>query len=98
MRGEEHLIPVVMRLRAAAPQAWDEFVKVMDLLATVKAAELVKAPTETVHQVQGQARAFDDIASMLREAPMKAQKAEEVRHGKRATNQSGPYDPTAAGH
>lgn len=98
MRGEEDLIRVVMRLRAASPQAWDDFVKVMGMLAAVKAAELVKAPTETVHQVQGQARAFDDIASMLREAPMKAQKAEEVRHGKRATDQSGPYHPATAGN
>jgi hypothetical protein len=98
MRGEEQLIPVVMRLRAAAPYAWDEFVKAMVMLAAVKAAELVKAPTETVHQVQGQARAFDDIANMLREAPMKAQKAEEQRHGKRATGQSGPSYTDTAGH
>jgi adenine-specific DNA methylase len=98
MRGEEELIPAVMRLRAAAPQAWEEFVLVIRRLAAIKAAELVRAPTETIHQMQGQARAFEDIAQMLVEAPRKAQRGEELRDGKRAAAQSGPPNPITSGH
>jgi hypothetical protein len=90
MRGEEELISVVMRLRAAAPQAWDDFIDAMKGLYGVKAAELVRAPTESVHQMQGQARAFEDIVEMLTDAPKKAAKAEEIRRGRSATRpQSG---------
>ena len=89
MRGEEALIDAVMRMRAAAPQSWDEFVGVMGQLSAIKAAELVKAPAE-VQQMQGQARAFADIVEMLTDAPKKAAKAEEIRRGRTATrSQSG---------
>lgn len=91
MRGEDELIPAVMRLRGAAPQAWDEFVMVMRKLSAIKAAELVRAPTETIHQVQGQARAFEDIVTMFMEAPKKAERAEEINRG-RAASQSRPPD------
>lgn len=90
MRGEEELIDVVMRLRGAAPQAWDDFVRTMGSLSATKAAELVKAPAESVQQMQGQARAFVDIVEMLTDAPRKAEKAEEIRRGRTATrSQSG---------
>jgi len=92
VRGEEELIPVLMRLRGAAPQAWDEFVMAMRRMAAIKAAELVRAPTETVHQVQGQARAWEDIVEMLINAPKKAERAEELRRG-RAEADTRPPSP-----
>jgi hypothetical protein len=83
--GENELIDAVMRLRGAAPDAWEHFVLTMRRLAAIKAAELVRANYESVYQMQGQARAYEEIASMLVEAPRKAAKAEELRNG-RATS------------
>ena len=88
MKGEEELIDAAMRLRANAPQAWDDFVEVMGRLSTIKAAELVKAPAESVQQMQGQARAFADIVEMLTDAPRKAAKAEEIRRGRSTAQRS----------
>lgn len=91
MRGEEEFIQAAMRLRANAPQAWDEFVAVTRKLAAIKAAELVRAPHETIYQMQGQARAWEEIATMMVEAPTKALKAEEKKRGRDANpNPSGP--------
>jgi len=88
VRGEEHLIDAVMRLRGAAPQAWEDFVKAMRTLSAIKASELVRAPTESIHQMQGQARAFADIVDMLVDAPKKAAKAEEMKRDGRAANRA----------
>jgi len=73
--GEGELIEVVMRLRGAAPDAWEQFILVMRKLAAIKATELVRANHESIYQMQGQARAFEDIVSMLITAPQKAAKA-----------------------
>ena len=82
MRGENEFIQAVMRLRASAPQAWDEFVACVRTLSAIKATELVRAPHETIYQMQGQARAWEEIATMILEAPKKAEKAEEIRRGR----------------
>lgn len=88
MRGEDELIPAVLRLRGAAPQAWDDFVLVMRKMSAIKAAELVRAPPDAIHQMQGQARAFEEIVAMLIEAPIKAERAEEIRRGRPNSAQS----------
>jgi hypothetical protein len=86
VKGEDQLISAVMRLRGAAPDAWDDFVKVMRMLSAIKAAELVKAPPDAIHQMQGQARAFDEMVGMFMEAPQKAHRAEELRRARAATS------------
>lgn len=88
MRGEGELIQAAMRLRANAPTVWDEFVMSVRTLAAVKAAELVRAPHEAIYQMQGQARAWEEIATMLMEAPKKAEQAEEKRR-------NGPRSPAS---
>lgn len=99
MRGEEDLIPIVMRLRGSAPQAWDEFVGVIRRMAAIKATELVRSPTETIHQMQGQARAWEELAQILLDAPKRAVKAEEIRDGRaRAAAQPGARNAYSTGN
>lgn len=77
MKGEEELILAVMRLRGAAPGDWESFVAIMRKLAAIKASELVRATPDMLQTAQGFARAYEEIAMALVDAPAKFERAQQ---------------------
>lgn len=63
------------RLREAAPHAWNDFTNALRFLTASKAADLVKAPAETIFMVQGQARGYNELLQMMLNAPSVIEKA-----------------------
>lgn len=89
MSGDEALIAAAMRLRAAAPQAWDEFLGALRVNAARAMQEMVGAPSDLVFKAQGRAMAHQELVARLLAAPdIQAKHEQKLKenHGLRTSN------------
>jgi hypothetical protein len=59
------IIETGMRLREAAPVAWQEFVEALRMRSASLTGDLVRAPPDTFQQMQGKAREAVEFAQQL---------------------------------
>lgn len=63
-----------MRLRSHAPEAWGEFLDVLDAYARHGADACVSAPLSELPVAQGRAQSLRALAQTLRNAPQTAER------------------------
>jgi hypothetical protein len=69
MASQARLVDAAMRLRAQAPEGWEEFVFAMREYAAAQTAEMVKCPLEMLQKAQGMAHTANDLAQTFQNAP-----------------------------
>lgn len=87
MKADVHVpfIEAVMELRGRAPREMELFIVALKQVADQKAIELVRAPVESIYQLQGQARALSELVRMVEGAPELFNKIKEIRDASRRT-------------
>lgn len=75
MRHEANLVESALRLRSHAPEAWDEFLNVLDAYTAYAADACVSAPLSELPVAQGRAQSIRALARTLRTAPQTAERS-----------------------
>jgi hypothetical protein len=87
MPGDAHLAAAALRLRAAAPDAWEEFLMAVREYAAIAASEMVSCPPELLLRAQGMAIASHEIMKVLVNAPATHERNQVQRHVRSNHNQ-----------
>jgi hypothetical protein len=66
---EALLVRAAMRLRAASPEAWSEFLAALDAHSTEARDRMLGAALELLPTAQGRAQSLRDLLKVLGEAP-----------------------------
>lgn len=78
MSAIDDLVTMGMRLRMVAPQQWEDFVLAMRQVAATTTHEMLRADSDKLQRAQGMAVMVNEIATVLRETPMRYEKAQEI--------------------
>jgi hypothetical protein len=65
MPATGRIVETAVRLRAAAPETWEEFVMAIREYAAASTTEMLRAPPEMLLKAQGMALCANDIATTL---------------------------------
>jgi hypothetical protein len=77
------LVEAALRLRAASPGAWEEFLQAMRNYQAQMVGEMVKCDVTMLVKAQGMAQMMTELTATLQQAPQIKQKMEDNRNGRR---------------
>lgn len=78
------LVQAAMRLRAASPAAWEEFLQAMRHYQAQLVGQMVSVDPSMLLKAQGMAQMMTELTSTLMDAPKITEKAQEYQNGRRS--------------
>ena len=79
MPDSTQMVVAAMRLRANAPQAWNDFVLAIREYSAHVAMDMVKCPPEQLPRAQGMAQLANEMTTTLMNAPQIYEKMQSTR-------------------